>query len=125
MPSEDIAIFSRLKGDTENDIEDQLSRLGLAVVISPFLPQEYKNYALSIRAKGVIGISVIENVQNNSLNIGGIDIHADNILEAILFDLYDANFDKAPLQFQALDEQSPADEPLVILLQRIELEISL
>lgn len=43
--------FSRLKGDIESDVEEALARAGLAVVVSPYLVQEYSNRALSIVAE--------------------------------------------------------------------------
>ena len=51
LPDESISIFSRLKGDIESDVEEALARAGLAVVVSPYLVQEYSNRALSIVAE--------------------------------------------------------------------------
>lgn len=124
LPDENISIFSRLKGDVASDIEDELSRTGLAVVVSPYLVLEYAALALNLRAQdGVIAVSVVENVVNNSLQIDGVDIHADNILEAVAHKLYDERFGGAPLRFQAVEDMSPESEPVVILNQKINLTI--
>lgn len=48
LPDESISIFSRLKGDIESDVEEALA---LAVVVSPYLVQEYSNRALNIVAE--------------------------------------------------------------------------
>lgn len=124
LPDENISIFSRLKGDVASDIEDELSRTGLAVVVSPYLVLEYAALAMNLRAQdGVIAVSVVENVVNNSLQMDGVEIHADNILEAVVHKLYDERFYNAPLRFQAVEDMSPENESVVILNQKINLTI--
>ena len=113
LPDENISIFSRLKGDVASDIE-----------VSPYLVLEYAALALNLRAQdGVIAVSVVENVVNNTLQIDGVEIHADNILEAVVHKLYDERFYNAPLRFQAVEDMSPENESVVILNQKINLTI--
>ena len=126
IPNENIQIFSRNKGDVANDIENALARIGLAVVVSPYLAEQYANRAMRIVAEqGAIAVSVIENVAINSLQIDNVDVHADNLLEAVISSIYDERFEGSVPQFQAVEDASPEDEPLMILIQKINFQIDL
>lgn len=123
LPSEEISIFSRLKGDIASDIEDALARVGIAVVVSPYLAQEYENRAISVVAQGLIAVSVVENVVNNSLVIDGVEVHADNLLECVVATLYDRRFEGDIPQFQPVEDLSPESEPVMILVQKIKFQV--
>ena len=125
IPNEEIQIFSRLKGDVASDIDNALAQIGLAVVVSPYLAEEYENRAMEIVSTGTIAFSVIENVSLNSIQIDGVEIHADNLREAIVATIYDERFEGSIPQFQAVEDASPEDEPLMILIQKIRFQITL
>ena len=125
IPNEEIQIFSRLKGDVASDIENALAQIGLAVVVSPYLAEEYENRVMNIVSTGTIAFSVIENVSLNSIQIDGVEIHADNLREAVVSTIYDERFEGSIPQFQAVEDASPEDEPLMILIQKIRFQITL
>ena len=125
IPNEEIQIFSRLKGDVASDIENALAQIGLAVVVSPYLAEEYENRVMNIVSTGTIAFSVIENVSLNSIQIDGVEIHADNLREAVVATIYDERFEGSIPQFQAVEDASPEDEPLMILIQKIRFPITL
>lgn len=126
LPIESIQIFSRLKGNVANDILNNLTKVGIAVVVSPYLPVVYENYATCVRvSEGVIAVSVIENVALNKLKVDDVEIHADNLLEAIIVGLYDQEFHNGDLQFEPVEDASPEDEKLMVLIQKIKLPITL
>jgi|GEM_PF-1985879 len=125
LPDENISIFSRLKGDVASDIEDELSRTGLAVVVSPYLVQEYADRVVGIVAEsGLIAVSVVENVVTNDLEKGDVEIHADNLLECIVHAIYDERFEGSIPQFQPVEDASPESEPVMILVQKINYRIN-
>lgn len=123
LPSEEISIFSRLKGDIANDVEDALSRICLAVVVSPYIAQEYENRAINIVAQGLVAVSVVENVVNNSLVLDGVEVHADNLLECVVRTLYDKRFEGDIPQFQPVEDMSPENDPVMILVQKIKFQV--
>ncbi len=125
LPDERISVFSRLKGDIASDVEDALARVGLAVIVSPYMAQEYENRTLSIVSEGLIAVSVVENVVNNGIKIDEVEVHADNLLECVVRTLYDKRFEGAIPQFQAVEDLSPEDEPVMILVQKIKLQVDL
>lgn len=125
IPNEEIQIFSRLKGDVASDIDNALAQIGLAVVVSPYLAEEYENRVMNIVSTGTIAFSVIENVSLNSIQIDGVEIHADNLREAVVATIYDERFEGSIPQFQAVEDASPEDEPLMILIQKIRFQITL
>ena len=125
IPNEEIQIFSRLKGDVASDIENALAQIGLAVVVSPYLAEEYENRVMNIVSTGTIAFSVIENVSLNSIQIDGVEIHADNLREAVVATIYDERFEGSIPQFQAVEDASPEDEPLMILIQKIKFQVQL
>ena len=125
IPNEEIQIFSRLKGDVASDIDNALAQIGLAVVVSPYLAEEYENRVMNIVSTGTIAFSVIENVSLNSIQIDGVEIHADNLREAVVSTIYDERFEGSIPQFQAVEDASPEDEPLMILIQKIRFQITL
>ena len=125
IPNEEIQIFSRLKGDVASDIDNALAQIGLAVVVSPYLAEEYENRAMDIVSNGTIAFSVIENVSLNSIQIDGVEVHADNLREAVVATIYDERFEGSIPQFQAVEDASPEDEPLMILIQKIRFQITL
>ena len=125
IPNEEIQIFSRLKGDVANDIDNALAQIGLAIVVSPYLAEEYENRVMDIVSTGTIAVSVIENVSLNSVQIDGVEVHADNLREAVVATIYDERFEGSIPQFQAVEDASPEDEPLMILIQKIKFQITL
>ncbi len=125
IPNEEIQIFSRLKGDVASDIDNVLAQIGLAVVVSPYLAEEYENRVMNIVSTGTIAFSVIENVSLNSIQIDGVEIHADNLREAVVSTIYNERFEGSIPQFQAVEDASPEDEPLMILIQKIRFQITL
>lgn len=125
IPAEEIQIFSRLKGDVESDIENSLAQIGLAVVVSPYLAEEYENRVMNIVSTGTIAFSVIENVTLNSFKIDGVEIHADNLREAVISAIYDERFEGSIPQFQAVEDASLEDEPIMVLIQKIKFQITL
>ena len=125
IPNEEIQIFSRLKGDVANDIDNALAQIGLAIVVSPYLAEEYENRVMDIVSNGTIAVSVIENVSLNSVQIDGVEVHADNLREAVVATIYDERFEGSIPQFQAVEDASPEDEPLMILIQKIRFPITL
>lgn len=125
IPNEEIQIFSRLKGDVANDIDNALTQIGLAIVVSPYLAEEYENRVMDIVSNGTIAVSVIENVSLNSVQIDGVEVHADNLREAVVATIYDERFEGSIPQFQAVEDASPEDEPLMILIQKIKFQITL
>ena len=125
LPDENISIFSRLKGDVASDIEDELSRTGLAVVVSPYLVQEYADRVVGIVSEsGLIAVSAVENVATNDLKKDDVEIHADNLLECIVHAIYDERFEGSIPQFQPVEDASPESEPVMILVQKIGYRIS-
>lgn len=125
IPNEEIQIFSRLKGDVANDIDNALAQIGLAIVVSPYLAEQYENRVMDIVSNGTIAVSVIENVSLNSVQIDGVEVHADNLREAVVATIYDERFEGSIPQFQAVEDASPEDEPLMILIQKIKFQITL
>lgn len=125
IPNEEIQIFSRLKGDVANDIDNALTQIGLAIVVSPHLAEQYENRVMDIVSIGTIAVSVIENVSLNSVQIDGVEVHADNLREAVVATIYDERFEGSIPQFQAVEDASPEDEPLMILIQKIKFQITL
>ena len=125
IPNEEIQIFSRLKGNVASDIDNALAQIGLAVVVSPYLAEEYENRVMNIVSTGTIAFSVIENVSLNSIQIDGVEIHADNLREAVVATIYDERFEGSIPQLQAVEDASPEDEPLMILIQKIRFQITL
>ena len=109
IPNEEIQIFSRLKGNVASDIDNALAQIGLAVVVSPYLAEEYENRVMNIVSTGTIAFSVIENVSLNSIQIDGVEIHADNLREAVVATIYDERFEGSIPQFQAVEDASPED----------------
>ena len=99
IPNEEIQIFSRLKGNVASDIDNALAQIGLAVVVSPYLAEEYENRVMNIVSTGTIAFSVIENVSLNSIQIDGVEIHADNLREAVVSTIYNERFEGSIPQF--------------------------
>ncbi len=125
LPNENIQIFSRLKGDIASDIEESLSRVGLAVVVSPYLVQDYADRVVGIVAEnGLIAVSVVENVTTNDLKKDDVEIHADNLLECVVHAIYNERFEGSIPQFQPLEDASPENEPVMILVQKIKFQVN-
>lgn len=125
LPNENIQIFSRLKGDIASDIEESLARVGLAVVVSPYLVQDYADRVVGIVAEnGLIAVSVVENVTTNDLKKDDVEIHADNLLECVVHAIYNERFEGSIPQFQPLEDASPENEPVMILVQKIKFQVN-
>ena len=80
---------------------------------------------MNIVSTGTIAFSVIENVSLNSIQIDGVEIHADNLREAVVSTIYNERFEGSIPQLQAVEDASPEDEPLMILVQKIRFQVQL
>lgn len=108
---EGVEVICRRKGDVENDIQNALSTLGIAVVIEPPLPLAWsKTYIL--KAETVESeIHILENVllQNTQET-------AYSLLEKLAKSLHEERCDElggAVITLGSVRDESPADEPVL------------
>lgn len=108
---EGIEVICRRKGDVENDIQNALSTLGIAVVIEPPLPLAWsKTYIL--KAETVESeVHILENVllQNTQET-------AYSLLESLAKSLHEERCDElggAVITLGSVRDESPADEPVL------------
>lgn len=108
---EGVEVICRRKGDVENDIQNALSTLGIAVVIEPPLPLAWsKTYIL--KAETVESeIHILENVllQNTQET-------AYSLLESLAKSLHEERCDElggAVITLGSVRDESPADEPVL------------
>jgi len=108
---EGVEVICRRKGDVENDVQNALSTLGIAVVIEPPLPLAWsKTYIL--KAEIVESeVHILENVllQNTQET-------AYSLLESLAKSLHEERCDElggAVITLGSVRDESPADEPVL------------
>ena len=108
---EGVEVICRRKGDVENDIQNALPTLGIAVVIEPPLPLAWsKTYIL--KAETVESeVHILENVllQNTQET-------AYSLLESLAKSLHEERCDElggAVITLGSVRDESPADEPVL------------
>ena len=108
---EGVEVIARRKGDVENDTQNALSTLGIAVVIEPPLPLAWsKTYIL--KAETVESeVHILENVllQNTQET-------AYSLLESLAKSLHEERCDElggAVITLGSVRDESPADEPVL------------
>lgn len=108
---EGIEVLCRRKGNIENDVQNALSTLGIAVVIEPPLPLAWsKTYIL--KAETVESeVHILENVllQNTQET-------AYSLLESLAKSLHEERCDElggAVITLGSVRDESPADEPVL------------
>lgn len=108
---EGIEVLCRRKGDVENDVQNALSTLGIAVVIEPPLPLAWsKTYLL--KAETVESeIHILENVLLQTTQET-----AYSLLETLAKALHEERCDElggAVITLGSVRDESPADEPVL------------
>lgn len=108
---EGVEVICRRKGNIDNDIQNALSTLGIAVVIEPPLPLAWsKTYIL--KAETVESeVHILENVllQNTQET-------AYSLLESLAKSLHEERCDElggAVITLGSVRDESPADEPVL------------
>ena len=108
---EGVEVICRRKGNIDNDIQNALSTLGIAVVIEPPLPLAWsKTYVL--KAETVESeVHILENVllQNTQET-------AYSLLESLAKSLHEERCDElggAVITLGSVRDESPADEPVL------------
>lgn len=108
---EGVEVICRRKGNIDNDIQNALSTLGIAVVIEPPLPLAWsKTYIL--KAETVESeVHILENVllQNTQET-------AYSLLETLAKSLHEERCDElggAVITLGSVRDESPADEPVL------------
>lgn len=108
---EGVEVICRRKGDVENDIQNALSTLGIAVVIEPPLPLAWsKTYIL--KAETVESeVHILENVM-----LQNTQETAYSLLETLAKSLHEERCDElggAVITLGSVRDESPADEPVL------------
>ena len=108
---EGVEVISRRKGDVENDVQNALSTLGIAVVIEPPLPLVWaKTYIL--KAETVESeVHILENVM-----LQNTQETAYSLLETLAKSLHEERCDElggAVITLGSVRDESPADEPVL------------
>lgn len=108
---EDVEVLCRRKGNVENDVQNALSTLGIAVVIEPPLPLAWsKTYLL--KAETVESeIHILENVLLQTTQET-----AYSLLETLAKALHEERCDElggAVITLGSVRDESPADEPVL------------
>ena len=108
---EGIEVFCRRKGNVENDVQNALSTLGIAVVIEPPLPLAWsKTYLL--KAETVESeIHILENVLLQTTQET-----AYSLLETLAKALHEERCDElggSVITLGNVRDESPADEPII------------
>ena len=108
---EGIEVLCRRKGNIENDIQNALSTLGIAVVIEPPLPLAWsKTYIL--KAETVESeVHILENVM-----LQNTQETAYSLLETLAKSLHEERCDElggAVITLGSVRDESPADEPVL------------
>lgn len=108
---EGVEVICRRKGDVENDIQNALSTLGIAVVIEPPLPLVWaKTYIL--KAETVESeVHILENVM-----LQNTQETAYSLLESLAKSLHEERCDElggAVITLGSVRDESPADEPVL------------
>ncbi len=107
----DIEVLCRRKGNIENDITNNLTSLGLAVVVEPPLPISWSD-SFILKAENVESeIHILENVL--------LDTHAEtaySLLEKIAKAIHQERCDElgaSLITLGSIRDESPADEPII------------
>ncbi len=108
---EGVEVICRRKGDVENDIQNALSTLGIAVVVEPPLPLAWsKTYIL--KAETVESeVHILENVM-----LQNTQETAYSLLESLAKSLHEERCDElggAVITLGSVRDESPADEPVL------------
>lgn len=108
---EGIEVLCRRKGNIENDVQNALSTLGIAVVIEPPLPLAWsKTYIL--KAETVESeVHILENVM-----LQNTQETAYSLLETLAKSLHEERCDElggAVITLGSVRDESPADEPVL------------
>lgn len=108
---EDVEVLCRRKGNVENDVQNALSTLGIAVVIEPPLPLAWsKTYLL--KAETVESeIHILENVLLQTTQET-----AYSLLEILAKALHEERCDElggSVITLGNVRDESPADEPII------------
>lgn len=108
---EGIEVLSRRKGNVENDVQNALSTLGIAVVIEPPLPLAWsKTYLL--KAETVESeVHILENVLLQTTQET-----AYSLLETLAKALHEERCDElggSVITLGNVRDESPADEPII------------
>ena len=108
---EGIEVLCRRKGNVENDVQNALSTLGIAVVIEPPLPLAWsKTYIL--KAETVESeVHILENVM-----LQNTQETAYSLLESLAKSLHEERCDElggAVITLGSVRDESPADEPVL------------
>ena len=108
---EDVEVLCRRKGNVENDVQNALSTLGIAVVIEPPLPLAWsKTYLL--KAETVESeIHILENVLLQTTQET-----AYSLLETLAKALHEERYDElggSVITLGNVRDESPADEPII------------
>ena len=108
---EGIEVLCRRKGNIDNDIQNALSSLGIAVVIEPPLPLAWsKTYIL--KAETVESeVHILENVM-----LQNTQETAYSLLEKLAKSLHEERCDElggAVITLGSVRDESPADEPVL------------
>ena len=109
--TEDVEVLCRRKGNVENDVQNALSTLGIAVVIEPPLPLAWsKTYLL--KAETVESeIHILENVLLQTTQET-----AYSLLETLAKALHEERCDElggSVITLGNVRDESPADEPII------------
>lgn len=108
---EGVEVICRRKGNIDNDIQNALSTLGIAVVIEPPLPLAWsKTYIL--KAETVESeVHILENVM-----LQNTQETAYSLLESLAKSLHEERCDElggAVITLGSVRDESPADEPVL------------
>ena len=108
---EDVEVLCRRKGNVENDVQNALSTLGIAVVIEPPLPLAWsKTYLL--KAETVESeVHILENVLLQTTQET-----AYSLLETLAKALHEERCDElggSVITLGNVRDESPADEPIL------------
>lgn len=108
---EGVEVICRRKGNIDNDIQNALSTLGIAVVIEPPLPLVWaKTYIL--KAETVESeVHILENVM-----LQNTQETAYSLLESLAKSLHEERCDElggAVITLGSVRDESPADEPVL------------
>ena len=108
---EDVEVLCRRKGDVENDVQNALSTLGIAVVIEPPLPLAWSKPYL-LKAETVESeIHILENVLLQTTQET-----AYSLLETMAKALHEERCDElggSVITLGNVRDESPADEPII------------
>lgn len=108
---EGVEVICRRKGNIDNDIQNALSTLGIAVVVEPPLPLAWsKTYIL--KAETVESeVHILENVM-----LQNTQETAYSLLETLAKSLHEERCDElggAVITLGSVRDESPADEPVL------------